>query len=376
MGTNINELNEGQVAAFETILGRVAAGQTTVVQGHAGCGKTFLAAAVAEALGQDRVVGCAFTGAAAQNLAAKGFANTSTIHRLIYAPILRGGVCVGFRKRSREELDGYALVVVDEFAMVEAALLADLESFGKPLLLLGDPFQLPPLVAVPNKYCGRTDILLSTQMRQAAESDLLRLVEWVRVHKAVPRPIDWNGCPSVGIFRERVPETWLDSSRAVGRPDMLVLCGRNKTREALNAKAYGRVVPMVGDRISMLKNVAAANIFNGQDLVITHLENRPGLGFWLVNGFDYHTREPYSGLRVRFSAPPPIGTYAPRGLCYATFAFAKTVHKAQGQTIGSVVVCLENEIMGTDPTLRARWLYTALSRASHKAVLLTGGQYV
>lgn len=41
-----------------------------------------------------------------------------------------------------------ALIVVDECSMVDEALGKDLMSFGTPILVLGDPGQLPPITGV------------------------------------------------------------------------------------------------------------------------------------------------------------------------------------------------------------------------------------
>jgi exodeoxyribonuclease-5 len=48
----------------------------------------------------------------------------------------------------REHLTGlYSLIVVDEASMLTTSQVQDLRSFGLPILLVGDPGQLPPVVS-------------------------------------------------------------------------------------------------------------------------------------------------------------------------------------------------------------------------------------
>ena len=111
--------------------------------GYAGTGKTTLAKHIAEDVDGEVAFG-AYTGKAALVLRSKGCPDASTIHSMIY--------------RSRESDEGGPqfvlnrqspaakadLIIIDECSMVDEELGRDLLSFGQPVLVLGDPAQLPP----------------------------------------------------------------------------------------------------------------------------------------------------------------------------------------------------------------------------------------
>ncbi|MEM6463825.1 MAG: ATP-dependent RecD-like DNA helicase, partial [Pseudomonadota bacterium] len=120
--------------------------------GYAGTGKTTLARHFAEHVDGD-VQFAAFTGKAAQVLRSKGAANAKTIHSLIYRP--RGEEAVEDEETGKTSISPMfslnrqspvakaSLVIVDECSMVDEELGSDLMGFGTPILVLGDPGQLP-----------------------------------------------------------------------------------------------------------------------------------------------------------------------------------------------------------------------------------------
>ncbi len=63
-----------------------------------------------------------------------------------------------------------ALVVIDECSMVDADLGNDLLSFGVPVLVLGDPAQLPPLRGGGFFTEAEPDVML-TEVHRQAEGD-------------------------------------------------------------------------------------------------------------------------------------------------------------------------------------------------------------
>lgn len=131
-------------------------GRTPVFRlfGYAGTGKTTLAKHFAENV-DGEVLFAAFTGKAAQVLRSRGATNARTIHSLIYRP--RGeetvedeetgktSVAPMFSINRQSPLAKAALIIIDECSMVDEQLGKDLMSFGTPILVLGDPGQLPPV---------------------------------------------------------------------------------------------------------------------------------------------------------------------------------------------------------------------------------------
>ena len=144
--------------------------------GYAGTGKTTLARHLAEHVDGD-VLFAAFTGKAALVLRSHGAKKASTIHSLIYRP--RGEELVEdedtgkssmaplFTLNRQSPVAKAALIVIDECSMVDETLGRDLMSFGTPILVLGDPGQLPPVSGGGFFTDHEPDVLLETIHRQA-----------------------------------------------------------------------------------------------------------------------------------------------------------------------------------------------------------------
>ena len=65
--------------------------------------------------------------------------------------------------------------MIDECSMVDAELARDLLSFGKPILVLGDPFQLPPVKGGGYFTESPPDVMLTEIHRQAEDNPIIRL---------------------------------------------------------------------------------------------------------------------------------------------------------------------------------------------------------
>src|SRR5580765_3244636 len=112
--------------------------------GYAGTGKTTLARHIAdEADGEVKFA--AFTGKAASVMRGKGCRGASTIHSLIYRARESGEEIPSFDLWDEAPASKAELIIIDECSMVDAELGRDLLSFGVPVLVLGDPAQLPPV---------------------------------------------------------------------------------------------------------------------------------------------------------------------------------------------------------------------------------------
>ena len=134
-----------QSAALDKVGRWLRAGEPQVFRlfGYAGVGKTTLARHVAEAA-QGEAAFAAFTGKAALVMRSKGCAGASTIHALIYRASEGEEGAPTFTLNHDGPASRAGLIVIDECSMVDAELGRDLLSFGKPILVLGDPAQLPP----------------------------------------------------------------------------------------------------------------------------------------------------------------------------------------------------------------------------------------
>jgi len=154
------------------------------LDGFAGTGKTTLAKHFAESV-NGPVFFAAYTGKAASVMAKKGCHGASTIHYLIYRCVGEKGRRLMFELNSCSPITSAVLVIIDEVSMVGERMARDLLSFGVPVLVLGDPFQLPPVGNEDGFFMrGAPDVLLTEVHRQALDSPVLRLATDIREGRA------------------------------------------------------------------------------------------------------------------------------------------------------------------------------------------------
>src|ERR1700724_3625495 len=67
------------------------------------------------------------------------------------------------------------LIIIDECSMVDAEPARDLMSFDVPLLVLGDPAQLPPIQGGGFFTEAKPDAMLTEVHRQAPDTQIVRL---------------------------------------------------------------------------------------------------------------------------------------------------------------------------------------------------------
>ncbi len=163
-----------------------------VLQGYAGCGKTFLAAKIVEELEDlgHRVGMAAPTNKAAhvlqQSLSKTNTdAEVRTVHSLLGMRLVRHlDGRVEFVQKSREPIAGYDVLVIDECSMISHKFLDLLLKSNAYLLFLGDPAQLPPVgYQKESPTFTRKDFavfVLREVVRQKEDSGILRLANAIR----------------------------------------------------------------------------------------------------------------------------------------------------------------------------------------------------
>src|ERR1700755_3101598 len=153
--------------------------QTFRLFGYAGTGKTTLARHIAEGV-DGKVLFAGFTGKAALVMRSKGCERASTIHSLIYKTRESGEEIPSFDLWDDAPASKASLIVIDECSMVDAELGRDLMSFGVPVLVLGDPAQLPPIQGGGFFTEVEPDVMLTEVHRQAQDDPIVRLSRQVR----------------------------------------------------------------------------------------------------------------------------------------------------------------------------------------------------
>src|SRR5687767_8784707 len=181
--------------------------------GYAGTGKTTLARHIAEGV-EGEVKYAAFTGKAALVMRNKGCDDASTIHSLIYRARETRDEQPTFELWDDAPASKASLIVIDECSMVDAELGRDLLSFGCPLLVLGDPAQLPPIQGAGFFTNAEPDAMLTEVHRQAVDDPIIRLSMDIREG----RDLD------VGVYGETqvVTRQTLDPSRVLDADQVLV----------------------------------------------------------------------------------------------------------------------------------------------------------
>ena len=333
--------------------------------GYAGVGKTTLARHIAEGA-RGGTAFAAFTGKAALVMRSKGCAGATTIHALIYRANENAEGAPTFTLNADGPASRAGLIVIDECSMVDAELARDLLSFGKPILVLGDPFQLPPVKGGGYFTDGAPDVMLTQIHRQAHDNPIIRLSEVIRS----------GGELEDGVFGETrvIRRAAVDAAEVLGADQVLV--GTNRTRRAYNQRmrellGFSEPLPVAGDRLVCLRNDRAKGLING--------------GLWRVEAlggakkdFVKMTLRPEDeGARSTVKVAVLTAFFEGREgeLAFALrresdefdYGYALTVHKAQGSQWNNVMLFDESFAFREH---RARWLYTGLTRAARRLTVV------
>ncbi|MDX3975744.1 ATP-dependent RecD-like DNA helicase [Shinella sp.] len=345
--------------------------------GYAGTGKTTLARHFAENV-DGEVLFAAFTGKAAQVLRSKGAKNARTIHSLIYRS--RGEEEVSDEETGKTSISPMftinrqspvakaALVVVDECSMVDEALGKDLMSFGTPILVLGDPGQLPPVSGGGYFTNQEPDYLLTDIHRQARDNPILHLAMQIREGGDIDYG-DYGAARVIG--RNEVDQSLvLDADQ--------VLVGTNKTRRRYNQrlrelKGFTTEYPQSGDKLVCLRNDPAKGLLNGslwQVMSSSKETVKPGINL-MIRPEDDDMDRGAAKIKLLKAAFENVTEEIPwttrKRYDDFDFGYALTVHKAQGSQWNNVVLFDESYAFRDT---RERWLYTAITRAAETLTIV------
>jgi exodeoxyribonuclease-5 len=339
--------------------------------GYAGTGKTTLARHVAESV-DGRVSFAAFTGKAAMVMRSKGCYGASTIHSLIYKTRESSDETPSFELWDEAPASKAKLIVIDECSMVDAELGRDLMSFGCPLLVLGDPAQLPPIQGGGFFTDAEPDAMLTEVHRQAQDDPIVRLSMQVREGKRL-QPGNY-GDTSVVTRANFDPDRVLETDQ--------ILVGRNNTRRAYNTRLrelLGREesLPVAGDKLVCLRNNRRKGLFNGS--LWTVKERGVGKSGSIVT-LRILPEADLSGAALGIKAVK----VSIRRECFLggiedydwtqrkkydefDYGYVLTVHKSQGSQWDDVVLFDESFAF---PDSRERWLYTGITRAAKRLTVV------
>ncbi len=373
------QLSPQQDAALKAVGQWLKAGKPQLFRlfGYAGTGKTTLARHFAEHVDGD-VLFAAFTGKAAQVLRARGATKARTIHSLIYRP--RGEEAVAddstgktsmsptFKLNRQSPVARAKLIIVDECSMVDEALGRDLMSFGTPILVLGDPAQLPPISGGGYFTEHGPDFLLTEVHRQARDNPIVRLALDVREG----RDLAAGDHGTVRVISRA------DVDQALVLKADQVLVGVNRTRRRYNGrlrelKGFAVQYPQAGDKLVCLRNDPQKGLLNGslwKVMTAARETVKPGINLLVSPEEDDPERGVAKIKLLKQAFEDPEGEIAwsqRKRFDDFDYGYALTVHKAQGSQWDEVVVFDEGWAF---KETRRRWLYTAITRAAERLTVV------
>lgn len=315
--------------------------------GYAGTGKTTLIKYLTKFFPKFRV--CAYTGKAANVLRKKGI-DASTIHSLIYQPVIEYGILTGFELA--DTLDDAEGIIVDEASMVSKDIFYDLEHFGLPMIFVGDHGQLEPVGSDFN-LMENPDYTLEEIHRNAG--DIAKFAEHIR-KGYTPRSFRPSN-PNKIVFLDK----WSIAPEQMVKFDQ-VICAYNKTRVDTNNKIRevlgfsGKL--NIGERIMCLKNNKKLELFNGMQGMVRDMYRKKG-----ADRIDFEFDDMlFSGLKYSKNffgvERPELNQMSPDAPSPFDYAYCITCHKAQGDEWPTGLVIEQRSSMWD----HRRWAYTAASR--------------
>jgi len=382
--------------------------------GYAGTGKTTLLQHLINNMG-DKPICCAPTGKAASVLKAKlKTVMVNTVHQVLYQPsgrnletldrLVEAKVAymaenpkpdikrvkaldtaieqekdrlatqkVNFStKPNLENLRGRT-IIIDEASMVSRRMMEDFCGLGCRVLMVGDCFQLPPVNSQAWFVDREHNAMLTEVMRQALDSPIIRLSVQIRNRDINVSDFKTGDCQLMHKSDLAV-EDWLAADQ--------VLTGSNASRHRINRffrKKFARDhsnLPVAGDKLICLKNdhYKMPCWINGIQFLATrdceplpcgemglHAEYE-GVHF---NGIEFYT---HPCLSHYDEAAVPLEHEEREGLFECDYAYCITTHKAQGSEFDFVIVA-DDRMRDQDKEFRAKWLYTAATRAKKRLII-------
>ncbi len=363
-----------QDAALSAVSRWLKAGGRQVFRlfGYAGTGKTTLARHLAETVAGE-VAFAAFTGKAAHVMRGKGCRGAGTIHSLIYRTRGEDENGPTFVLNHDSAAGKAELIIIDECSMVDEEIGRDLLSFGTPVLVLGDPAQLPPIAGGGFFTEAEPDIMLTEVHRQAADNPIVRLSMIARE----------GGRLEEGRYGDSrvVDRDAIDQEEVLAADQVLV--GRNLTRRNYNARIrelLGRESPVpVSRRHAGLPQerpqarpaqrqpvACRSRAQAAQGPAALHALARRGRGRQGAHRGFHQSR------LLRRHRRRPVACPSAAAPTSSTSATCSPSTRRKGSQWDAVMLFDESFAFREN---RARWLYTGITRAAEKltVVLLTVG---
>lgn len=352
------------------------------ISGWAGTGKTTLIKTLLQEYKPKQVKLATFTGKAAKVVNERTGLSCSTIHSLIYEPETdaEGNIIRWVFNKNKSDMSNVKLIILDEVSMVSDIIWNDLLKFEKPIVVFGDPFQLPPVSGKEIFVSGREDYFLTEIHRQALDNPIIAMSKAIREGREIP----------YGNYEDKLIKIASSKDYFQGNAELFlsfeqIICGTNNTRKNLNHQVrnvllnHTSILPEENEKIICLKNNHSMGIMNGEILTTTTksfgykeyegifynktiIENskKPKFYRFISDNYDMQVRK--RGFTKDFDIRY-YGDYLE-----TDFAYCITTHKAQGSQYNSGIIFDESTVF---KTMRDRWLYTAITRFIDKVLIIS-----
>ena len=367
------------------------------IAGYAGTGKTTIIKTLLQDV-KGLVLCAAYTGKAALVMSRAGV-QASTLHSLVYTynPPNRSKFkelqtniekAKGETKKKLEQdlhlynsgsfiinheslLCEAKLLVIDECSMVNEEMKADILSFGVPVLVLGDPGQLPPISGTGALISTKPDVMMTEVMRQALDNPIIHMATETRNSRVIP----------YGEYKNSLVMNKSDLTGDLVLNADQIITGTNMNRRGINSyyrkmKGCNTTYPYTTERLICLKNNRKTGVLNG--LMGEVVGKSEDLGEHLSASIQLENKEKPQQIRIHkvhfdeYKTPGKFYkmTWWEKGAAdHFDFAYAITCHKAQGSQWNNVMVYDDGFGRGR-PELRKCWLYTAITRAVDQITLV------
>jgi exodeoxyribonuclease-5 len=399
------QLTKGQSDALKMVSALIEDESNTlgILTGYAGTGKTTLLKFIAQAYGTPIIL--TPTGKAAIRVAEATDLPAQTIHRWMYKPIEdpKTGV-VYFIQKVRKEIEttlgNTKLVIIDEASMLNKDIFNDILNICKEtklsVLLVGDPFQLPPIIGTGeerfsalNEPC-KYKVALTEVVRQALDNPIIHASIGVR-KSDLAATLAVSSLPRIQIG------AFLDEAKRVIQSNGVVIAHKNQTRQSLNGQIRNHLGRQdgflhIGEPLLVMYNNYMIDRFNGEVVTFNGWEEKPSFSVEVHDRFTEKSKDMSFGVasveghsvslspEEVFAVGEDMSFKLVTGYFYrnkdnfttkvkthlnANLGYCLTCHKSQGSEWGEVIVVIEPSSRYLSYEGR-RWLYTALTRAKEK----------
>jgi exodeoxyribonuclease-5 len=283
------------------------------------------------------------------------------------------------------------LLVLDEASMVTEEQVQDIRRFGLPVLLVGDHGQLPPVKGALSPWMLSPEIVLEENFRQAEASGIVPMA--LHARSIGMTPIGRYGAGAVVMSGSARPDAYhaLAPDRLVPGPDSLIITWTNSKRADINklvhaAHTQSQAPIAGGDRVTALGTYECdvmkrrdgrwhaagwqERVFNGIVGTVAEVTSQGRKTADVIIELD--GAEPGAGVKVmkridlgQLGAGRVLRPDERSGAAF-DYGYCFTAHKAQGSQANDVAV------VGAGPggPDRARWLYTAITRAKRRCLVI------